>query len=310
MKKLIIILLSLLMIMTLGCAKKERLILLSNNTITLKSSDEFPSDVRTFLDVSKLSEDEIASIKISIVKPLLDEDGRIDLEKATPFDKTIYGEYALVFSLDGEQKHIYLNYVDDEAPKITTVKDLELTLGQRVDFNEYFTCENESSVTFKFDDSDVNYYALGTYSLKVEAIDEANNRTKETFKLKIKKGEANENKGDEVTLSNHPYSEEEDSILSELNTYRTQSGLNELSRNASLDEKALKAAEGLANGGSFSIAVSQSTYAYGSGAGISWVSIWKSTSSTNDLLLSGSSTQIGIGIAKGKDYYYAVIAFN
>ena len=92
MKKLIIILLSLLMIMTLGCAKKERLILLSNNTITLKSSDEFPSDVRTFLDVSELSEDEIASIKISIVKPLLDEDGRIDLEKATPFDKTIYGE--------------------------------------------------------------------------------------------------------------------------------------------------------------------------------------------------------------------------
>ncbi len=313
MKKIVsFIVITLLCLALMACNKEDRLVLLSNNTITLNYGDPLPNDPSAFLDVSNLSQEEIAAIQINVVKPVLNEDGQIDLNSSLPFDEHNFGEYALVFSLDDEQAHIYMNYVDDEAPILSLVRPLELNRGQRVDFNTYFEVTNDKDVTLVFDDSEVNYYAAGSYILHVTATDSKGNQSVEDFELVIKESaQSNEVIDDEgyETSNDHVYKDEEARIMSELSSYRSSNNLNQLRRTEDLDALALSTASAYASGQEPNLA-SKTIYAYGTGAGVDYLGIWINNVSTKAVLDDNSLSETGIAIVKGEDNYYAVIAFN
>ena len=313
MKKIVsFIVITLLCLALMACNKEDRLVLLSNNTITLNYGDPLPNDPSAFLDVSNLSQEEIAAIQINVVKPVLNEDGQIDLNSSLPFDEHNFGEYALVFSLDDEQAHIYMNYVDDEAPTLSLVRPLELNRGQRVDFNTYFEVTNDKDVTLVFDDSEVNYYATGSYILHVTATDSKGNQSVEDFELVIKEStQSNEVIEDEEyeTSNDHVYKDEEARIMSELSSYRSSNNLNQLRRTEDLDALALSAASAYASGQEPNLAA-KTIYAYGTGAGVDYLGIWINNVSTKAVLDDNSLSETGIAIVKGEDNYYAVIAFN
>ena len=120
------------------------------------------------------------------------------------------GEMALDTSVVGESKiefiieNLYqetiteyatINVIDDEAPVIDGVKDISITIGDKVDLlKNIIVTDNSNEEIIPTIDGEYNTNKAGTYKLKYIATDTSSNSTEKEFKLTVKEKKVTINK--------------------------------------------------------------------------------------------------------------------
>lgn len=108
----------------------------------------------------------------------------LKIEKGKAYN---YGTYEGIFTYRKKEYTIKLKVDDRKSPKLSNIKDIETTINQEVDLKKDIKVEDNSHDDIKINIvGDYNYKKAGTYNLKVEAIDKANNKSTEDFKLIVK----------------------------------------------------------------------------------------------------------------------------
>lgn len=86
-----------------------------------------------------------------------------------------------------DRREITVNIVDNEAPKITLLKPLDFKVSEVQTLAEYFDIsDNDQIKSIQFDDSLINYNVIGTYPLKVIAVDLSNNITSKNYQVNVR----------------------------------------------------------------------------------------------------------------------------
>ena len=156
--------------------KKEEKDIQTNNSITIKVGEEIPS----VLDYVSTTDGD-TTIEWN---GLFSKDGKA--HKAGTFNGVI--------NYNNKKYNVTLIVVDDEKPTISGVKDITITVGDKVDLLSYVSFKDNSDD--ELEKKVVGEYSVnkvGTYKLKYEVSDKSGNKNSSSFKLIVKEKETNSN---------------------------------------------------------------------------------------------------------------------
>ena len=185
--------------------KKSRIILLIVSSILVISLIVF--DILYFKTKSKISFKDSITINVGNIVPTISDytngksfgDISWDNIKLDKNNKVYYtGEYTGKFTYNDKTYKVSLKVQDKEQPKIEGVKDLEITVGEEIDFYKDITITDNSKDELKKEikgEYDLN--KTGEYNLTYVVIDKSNNKTTKDFKLTVKEEAKKETKVEE-----------------------------------------------------------------------------------------------------------------
>lgn len=169
MKKIILIIM---LLFITGCNKEIKKEVTYKEKITIKIGEEVPS----LEDYITSDYDESCTIEWT----------NIDLE-----DNKIYtaGIYEGKLKIVDRDVTVNLEVIDDVAPTIENVKDITITVGDKIDLLKGITVTDNSKDEMDISISEESTYDInkvGTYNIEVIAKDNSNNISKKVFKLIVK----------------------------------------------------------------------------------------------------------------------------
>ncbi len=169
MKKIILIIM---LLFITGCNKEIKKEVTYKEKITIKIGEEVPS----LEDYITSDYDESCTIEWT----------NIDLE-----DNKIYtaGIYEGKLKIVDRDVTVNLEVIDDVAPTIENVKDITITVGDKIDLLKGITVTDNSRDEMDISISEESIYDInkvGTYNIEVIAKDNSNNISKKVFKLIVK----------------------------------------------------------------------------------------------------------------------------
>ncbi len=146
--------------------------LLPNIEFKTKSvSVEINSELDPLEYISKVRKCNIDDIKIN-------DDDDLDMSKL--------GEYVVIYNIGKKDYELKVKVVDTVSPEFN-VKDLEVFLGDKVDINDIVSDIKDETKTEVSFSKDYAFDKEGEHKIKVEVVDEANNKTKKEVIVKIVK---------------------------------------------------------------------------------------------------------------------------
>ena len=169
MKKIILIIM---LLFITGCNKEIKKEVTYKEKITIKIGEEVPS----LEDYITSDYDESCTIEWT----------NIDLE-----DNKIYtaGIYEGKLKIVDRDVTVNLEVIDDVAPTIENIKDITITVGDKIDLLKGITVTDNSRDEMDISISEESIYDInkvGTYNIEVIAKDNSNNISKKVFKLIVK----------------------------------------------------------------------------------------------------------------------------
>ena len=168
-KKILIPIIILVIISVLGIYfYKESIKLVYKDSLTIQVGDTIPT-IKDYTDNDKASKITWSKIK--------KEDNKV----------YNYGHYKGSFTYRKNTYNIKLKVDDKKEPTISNVKDIETYLNKEIDLKKDIKIEDNSHDDIKINiEGEYNIKKVGTYNLKVIAIDKANNKASKDFKLIVK----------------------------------------------------------------------------------------------------------------------------
>ena len=109
---------------------------------------------------------------------------KLKVEKGKVYN---YGTYNGTFTYRKNKYNIKLKVDDKKEPVIEDIKDIETNINKEIDLKKDIIVKDNShdKITINIV-GDYDFKKAGTYNLKVEAIDKANNKSTKDFKLIVK----------------------------------------------------------------------------------------------------------------------------
>lgn len=141
--------------------------------ITIKIGDSLPT-IYNYVD-----KDDIKKIK----------NKNISWKDINISDNKVYytGIYKGIFNFNNKDITIKLNVIDDVAPSIEGVKDIEIYINEKIDlFKDIKIGDNSKDKLDIKIDGNYNINKKGEYNLKYVVTDKSNNKTQKDFKLTVK----------------------------------------------------------------------------------------------------------------------------
>lgn len=113
-----------------------------------------------------------------------DQFGELTLSFDDDVNMNKIGLYQIIVEVKDSSKNIglyydYIEIVDTKAPEIEQLNDIIITTFEAISYESYFSYfdnyDLKEDIIIIFDDSQINYSQIGTYSLKIIAFDLSNN---------------------------------------------------------------------------------------------------------------------------------------
>ena len=191
MKKLIMTAFTILLALSLVACNsepEEKLVLLNDEDITVELGSDLDLTLEKYLDVSDLSEEELAEVTIKLITPKMDGNGNVkaDSKEVEPTNLG-FGTKAILIELDGEQKTINVKVEDTVAPEFAKSKDsYTIEEGDKLpDIKKDFEANDLTEVTISVDTKDVKTDKAGEYKATVTATDTSGNKITKEVAIKV-----------------------------------------------------------------------------------------------------------------------------
>lgn len=246
------------------------------------------------------------------------------------------GKYTITVSYKNKKEEFVIKVADTIAPEFISYKELiELEeTSENVDLTSYFEATDLSDVTLSIE-GEYDLSKAGEYNLKVLAKDKNSNVTFKKFVLKVIKKELNQDKESEQksnansnsttsskneskVTENNPISSSptyrkdiSNNYVNQINIYRKEKGLTELSVTMEAQNEADRRAKELVNNYSHE----GSGYGYGEiighgSVGVDFITAWKNSPTHNATILREQNTSIASSVYEVNNHWYAVIVFR
>ena len=173
----------------------HKLLLLKEKEITIEYGKKISSDIKEYLDTSKLSESEKndilknTKIKTNIKNEILtstNEDGTTT-EKDAGYAKI--GKYLITLTYKDETANINVTVKDSTAPELLVPEQVEIVQGTDLatyDFKSLMTASDLSELSdYTIDYSQIDINTPGEYMAKCSVQDKSENKTEKEFKVII-----------------------------------------------------------------------------------------------------------------------------
>ena len=193
-KKLFIVVCSLVVFAVVGWFVYEKVgksieLKLLKNKIEIEYGNSISYDVKNYVDLSELDQNEIKKIQLKI------ED--------TPQKECLdIGQYKIKVQYKKQNQYIDVIVKDSTSPTLKKGKDiLETDVGKGISnelIQKEFVFDDLSDVKIDFYDNDVNYKKAGKYKACVEACDTSYNKTSKEIVVKVKEEQKEIPKKEEI----------------------------------------------------------------------------------------------------------------
>ncbi len=168
--------------------EEDKLILLANEDLVVELGSDLDLSLDKYIDVSNLSEEELAETTIKLVIPKMDANGNVrsDSKELDP-SKLDFGSKAILITLNDEQEVIDVIVQDTIAPEFTKTKDsYTIEEGDDLpDIKQDFEATDLSDVSISINTDDVDTDKAGEYKATVTASDTSGNEVKHEVTITV-----------------------------------------------------------------------------------------------------------------------------
>lgn len=162
------------------------IISLKQDNFTIEYGTNISSSISEYVNINKSKAKKQGS-------PLFDSTLETDVEMEKGKNYPAVGTYQCKITYKSDSETIELPFTvsveDTVKPEIVQYKDLNVYVGQTIDWNEYFGVKDLSKCQLEIDDSDVDMTKAGTYQLEVTASDESGNKVTKDIEVSVQNPE-------------------------------------------------------------------------------------------------------------------------